>query len=232
VKSHRYVRFGGAPGVLAIALFALAGGPSGAQTAAPLAAPLRLSFVPHAAFFSLQTKQHELVDPEVFVSAPGAPPATSFDQLAHAAGIRNALMSDDGTQPARDANGRELGVDLQHWFSATGLIAFSPPATPGAGESVSARFANLVPHGRYSLFHVHVDRSAPGPAFAPLDGSGIANSFSAGPDGSADVSLTVPRELPHGELVVLIFHTDGRDHGLQTGAPGIDAVHQMIVSIP
>jgi hypothetical protein len=230
VKSHRHIGSGVAFGALAIALFTLANGPSDAQTASPLAQPLRLSFVPHAAFFSLHAKQSELIDPEVFVSAEGAPPATSFEQIAHAAGIRNALMSDDGTQAARDANGRKLGVDLQHWFSATGLIAFSPPATPGAGVTVSARFTSLVPRGRYSLFHVHIDRSGAAPA--PLDGSGSANSFSAGADGNADVSLTVPRMLPHGEIVVLIFHGDGRDHGLQTGAPGIDAEHQMVLQIP
>lgn len=230
MKSHRHRGSGSALGALALAFCALASGRSFAQTASPSAEPLRLSFVPHAAFYSVLTSQHDLVDPEVFVSAAGAPAATSFDQIAHAAGIRNALMTDDGTQPARDANGRKLGVNLQQWFFATGLIAFSPPTTAGGGVSVSTRFANLVPRGRYSLFHFRIERGAPAPA--PLDGSGTTNSFSTAPDGSADVSLTMPRMLAHGEAVVLIFHSDGRDHGLQTGAPGIDAEHQMIVRIP
>ena len=125
----------------AAVLFALTCAGAVAQSPpTPGPAPLRLSFVSHAAFFSLHAKQARLVDPEVFVSAPGEPPATSF-QIAHAAGIRNALMSDDGAQPARDANGRELGVDLQRWFSATGLVAFLPAAGPGGGQTISVQFA-------------------------------------------------------------------------------------------
>ncbi len=214
-----------APIVIAVVAFAA---PAFAKPVL-LSAPLRLSFVPHAAFFSLAEKQPELIDPEVFIAAPGESPGT-FHQIAHAPGIRPASMSDDGTQPARDANGRALGVDLQHWFSATGLIAFSPPSTPGNGVAVSARFAGLVPNGRYSLFELHVE-STPVVA-APLDGAGTADSFTAGADGNADVSIAMPRGLQHGELVALVFHSDGRDHGLETGSPGIDAEHQMVVRIP
>jgi len=196
-----------------------------------LATPLRLSFVPHAAFFSVLEKQPELIDPDVFIAVSGEPPGT-FHQLAHAAGIRNARMSDDGTQPARDANGRTLGVDLQRWFSATGLIAFSPPETAAGSVSVAARFANLVPSGRYSLFEVHLENVSGPVTVTPLDGVGTANSFTASPDGSADVSITMPRALQHGEAIALVFHSDGHDHGLKTGDAGIDAEHQMIVRIP
>jgi hypothetical protein len=193
----------------------------------PGPAPLRLSFVSHAAFFSLHAKQPKLVDPQVYVSAPGEAPATSF-QIAHAAGIRNAFMSDDGTQAARDANGRELGVDLQRWFSATGLVAFLPAAGPG-GETISVQFTNLVPSGRNRLFELHL---GPPSTATPLDGNGNASSFSASADGGADLSITAPRPLRSGDAVVLVFHSDGHDHGLQTGALGIDAEDQMVVRVP
>ncbi len=226
VRPHRFIPAKTRCAALVLAVFALSSCPSSAQTSAAPGQPLRLSFVPHAAFFSLRTKQRDLVDPEVFVSEPGAPPATAYEQIAHAAGIRNALMRDDGTQAARDANGRKLGVDLQQWFTATGLVAFSPSQTPGGGVTMAAHFATLVPRGRYSLFRLK--NGAP----QPLDGSGAENSFTAGADGVADVSLTLPRMPSHGELVILLFHSDGRDHGLQTGAEGIDAEPQLVLQLP
>jgi hypothetical protein len=191
--------------------------------------PYRLSFVTHAAFFSLETRQPTLVDPQMFVADPAAPAALGLQQIEHLTGLRSAQMDDDPTAPALDANGQKLGFDLQHWFSANGVVQVDPYDADHASQRVIARFANLVPRGRYSLF---LKLDAKPPVFVPLDAAGHANSFTAGEDGAGGLSVTSPRALNHGDAIILVYHADHVDHGKQRGGIGLDAFHQLIVSLP
>jgi hypothetical protein len=191
--------------------------------------PIRLSFVPHAALFSLLAREPELVDPEIFLADPAAPAGLGFEQIAHVAGIRSAAMSDDGTARALDANGRDLGFDLQHWFAASGLVQLDPPDPDRATERIVLRFANLVPRGRYSVFLVHLESKAGGDA--PLDGTARTNSFTADADGNAGATV-VAQPLLHGSAIVLVYHADRKDHGMRPGSAGFDAFNQLIVRVP
>lgn len=38
--------------------------------------------------------------------------------------------------------------------------------------------------------------------------------------------------MTHAEGLLLIYHSDGRDHGVQRGKIGVDAHHQLIVRVP
>jgi hypothetical protein len=197
--------------------------PAAAQAPAGAA---RVAFVPYAAAFSLEAKQPEIVDPFVFVIAPHAPAATGLLGIAHFPGIRNARMSDDPMQPALDANGKPLGFDLQQWFAASGVAELGGDVT--GRDRLTVRFAGLVPNGRYSLFIARPDSRA----VLPLDGSGRANSFSAGPDGTGELTLIAPAPPARGSEILLVFHSDRTDHGPQRGEIGIYAHVQLAAPIP
>ncbi len=217
--------------VLLSVVFAL-GSPSAVRSAASPTLPVRLSLVPYAAYFSLQTKAADFVDPGMFVAAPGAPPATTLLQLAHAPGIRNAKMSDDGSQTAFDANGRRLTFTLQRWFAPASVIELSPENVTGQ-VPIDARFANLVPGGRYTLFVVHL--TAKQVTYSPLDGTVTAAEwFTAGSDGSADSEFTVPGPLTRASALELVYHSDASnvERGLVRSDLGINAHVQAIARIP
>ncbi len=209
----------------------LGASPPGATQPAYAAQPVRLSFVPHAAFFSLITRQASLVDPEVFVAAPSAAAALGLAQIAHVAGERSAEMRDDASAKALDANARPLGFDLQHWFAANGVVELAPPNPDrGNAQTVIFRFANLVPSARYSVFVAHLESRASN--IVPLDGTAKFNTFTTDGDGSAAVTVTAPEPLPHGSAILLVYHADRKDHGLREGIAGFDSFDQLVVTIP
>jgi hypothetical protein len=212
----------------AVLLSGLALGPVSA-TAADSPSAERLAFVPYAAAFSVEDRQPQLVDPLVFVIAPHAAPATGLLGIAHFPGIRNAVMSDDPMQPALDANGKPLGFDLQHWFAATGIAEV---VSDGTGrERITTRFTNLVPNGRYSLFATRNARLESG--VAPLDGTGRANSFVAGPDGTGGLDVVSSVALTHDGAILLIYHSDREDSGpLRSGELGLYSHVQLAAPIP
>jgi len=91
-------------------------------------------------------------------------------------------------------------------------------------------FSGLIADGRYSLFENHFTDA--GVSFTPLDGDASSNSFTAASDGTAALQVTIPGAVTHAEAILLVFHSDGRDHGMQRGQIGIDAHHQLIVRVP
>ena len=206
----------------------LGASPSPAPSGVP---PLRLSFVAHAAFFSVMSRQSTLVDPDIFIADASAPAALGFEQIAHVAGERNASMNDDATARALDANARALGFDLQHWYAANGVVELDAP-DPGRGgaQTIVTRFANLVPRARYSLFVAHLEGKAA--AFGALDLSGKTNSFTTDGDGTAGITVVSPQTLPHGSAILLVYHADKKDHGMKAGNLGFDAFHQLVVRVP
>ena len=184
----------------------------------------RLTFMIHAAFFSSETKQPKPVDPHVFVQDPASPAATGPQNIQHIAGIRPALLEQDGkTTPLFNAKGESLGFDFGQWLGATGRVTIMP----GNGKAkISAQFSKLRPGGSYSLFENHFDRQPVG--FTPLDGAGKANNFVADKKGAARVTVTAPQMLTHANAVLLVYHSDKTFHGDQRGEIGVTAHHQLI----
>lgn len=212
--------------IAALALFCMAAGAVSAQAAGTASATF--GFLTHAAFFSVEAKQANLVDPQVFVSDLNAAAAVGPQGIAHAAGYRPAFGVDDPAVRLSNANGKPLGFSLERWFTARGTVVL---AAAGTGDTTATlAFTQLVPGGRYSMFENHFTLA--GVTFTPLDGTAKTNSFTAAPNGSAHLTLTIPGRVTHAEGILLVYHSDGIDHGQQRGQIGVDAHHQLIVRVP
>ncbi len=192
------------------------------------ASPPTLTFATHAAFFSEETHQPESLDPQVFVRASDAAAATGPQGIRHAAGFEPALLSDAPSTPLFSAVGKPLGFALGEWLAAKGTVTIS--ALPSGHARIVMHFTKLRPNGTYSLFENHFDQQPV--SFTPLDGSGKHNSFRAGRDGTATVTVTAPGALTHANAVLLVYHSDGKTHGASRGDPGVTAHHQLIARLP
>jgi len=188
------------------------------------ASPMNLTFMPHAAFFSAETKQPNVVDPQAFVQDSTATEAVGLQGIKHAAGFRPALVDKDArTSTIYTAEGKSLGFDLARWLGAMGSVTI----TEADGKpQLEAHFSGLKPKGEYSLFENHFDETPVG--FTPMDGTAKANNFTAEADGTAKISMTLTHTPTHANAVLLVYHCDGQSHGLSRGRIGIDAHHQLI----
>lgn len=138
-------------------------------------------------------------------------------------------MVDDPSLPALAGDGKPLGFTLERWFGPTGSVELVPFAdATGTHERITVRCAHLISRGRYSLFENHFDKTPVG--FTPLDGTNA--SFTASKAGDATIVVVAPEPLTHDNAVLLVYHSDGMDHGASRGAIGIDAHHQLIARIP
>src|SRR5262249_2170355 len=122
------------------------------------------------------------------------------------------------------ADGKALGMTLGEWLHATMTIAGAPEDT-----QLDASFSGLKPQGHYSLFERHGDQTPA--AFTPLDGAGKSNSFVAKADGTATLSVKLTKPLPSTSTVMLVYHSDNQDHGLERGRLGFDA-HNLVMTRP
>ena len=188
------------------------------------ASPLKMNFVTHAAFFSAESKQPKVLDPQVFVRDPAISAATGPQGIKRVAGVRPPLIEEETkSSMLYNAEDKPLGFDLQTWLSASGSVTI----TEQAGKwLLEANFKGLKPNAKYSLFENHFDHTPV--TFTPMDGTGTTNSFVAQPDGTAKVSMTLPDLPTHANAVLLIYNSDGQTHGLERGRIGIDAHHQLI----
>ncbi len=184
-------------------------------------------FVTHAAFFSLESKQANLIDPQAFVADATATAGPGPQGIVHLGGVRPAYGVEDPATPVVNAQGRALGFNFGQWFGANGSVKLT---SSGSNTVAAFAFGGLIPNGRYSLFENHF--SANGVTFTPLDGNATTNSFTASRDGRAALTLTVPGVVSHAEGLLLVYHSDGHDHGMQRGELGITAHHQLIVRVP
>lgn len=183
-----------------------------------------MNFVTHAAYFSDETQQATPLDPQVFLTDPASSAATGPQGIKHVDGVRNALIADVPGLPIKNANGQSLDMSLGAWLSAKGKVTLSPLAN--GREKVTVRLSGLKPSGSYSLFENHFDQKPIG--FTPLDGLGTDNNFVAGANGEAEVTLIAPAVLTHDNAVLVVYHSDGIQHGMSRGAIGVDAHHQLI----
>jgi hypothetical protein len=188
----------------------------------------KLSFETHAAFFSAETQLPAVLDPQVFVADASSPAGVGPQGIAHVAGVRNARLSDPPLIPLYDAQHHPLHITLGRWLGASGVVSLA--ARPDGRERVSIQLKGLVPDGLYSLFENHFDQSPVG--FTPLDGSAERNTFHADRSGRASLQLDAPDVLTHDNAVLLVYHADGRSWGMQRGAIGVKAQHQLIARLP
>jgi hypothetical protein len=187
-----------------------------------------LSFVTHAAFFSKETHQAKPVDPQVFVRDPQSPAGVGPQGIEHGAGIRPALIDQDGKSTALvNAKGEPLGFDLGHWLAAHGTATVAPQA--GGKANITVSFEGLRPNGHYSLFENHFDQKPIG--FTPLDGAGEHNNFVADTDGAAKLTVTAPSLPTSANAILLVYHSDGESHGKERGQIGVTAQHQLIAPV-
>ncbi|WP_026350209.1 hypothetical protein [Bordetella sp. FB-8] len=183
-----------------------------------------LPFVTHAEFFSTETHQSPPIDPQVFVAQPSATAGVGPQGIAHAAGVRNARIGDAGSLHIVNAQDKPLGLSLAAWLGATGKVTLMP--MKDGHEKVKVLLSHLKPGGTYSLFENHFDQKPIG--FTPLDGTGKTNSFVASRQGKATVTVIAPEPLTHDNAVLLVYHSDGKAHGMSRGNIGVDAHHQLI----
>ncbi|AMM18664.1 hypothetical protein AX768_30130 (plasmid) [Burkholderia sp. PAMC 28687] len=184
-----------------------------------------LPLVTHAAFFSAETHQIPVLDPQVFVTEPSGSAGIGPQGIRHVAGVRNARRDDLRTLPILNASGKPLGMSLGAWLDANGEVLLTPQAN--GGEKVTVILSNLKPGGHYSLFENHFDQKPVG--FTPLDGAGEANSFVADTVGKAVLTTTAPAPLTHDNAVLVVYHSDGKTYGNSRGDIGVNAHHQLIV---
>jgi len=186
-----------------------------------------LTFVAHATFFSQETNRTPPIDPQVFVHDGTAPAGTGPQDIDHVAGVRPARLDDSLDLVAYNANGDSLGFTLGKWFGASGAADLSPAAN---GTRVSLNFKKLIPFGVYTAFRITF--ASGGATFDPLDGAGTGNGFTAGADGGAELTIVSPDPLESGNAIVLVYHSDAKQHGTLRGPIGITAHHQLIVRLP
>lgn len=198
-----------------------------ASTNAPSIASQTLPFVTHAAFFSQETHQPMVLDPQVFVAQGGNPPGTGPQNIAHVAGYRNALPSDPASTMIYSAIGIPLGMTSTQWFAAGGAATLTPLAD--GSERIELALSGLRPGGVYDLFENHFDQQPVG--FTPLDGTGKSTRFVAGLDGKAVMLVVAPQRLTHDNAILVVYHSDRETHGLERGPIGVTAHHQIIVRI-
>lgn len=184
-----------------------------------------LPFVTHAAFFSAETHQNPVLDPQVFVAEPSASAGIGPQGIKHSAGVRNARPADPQTLPILNASGRPLDMSLGAWLDANGEVILAPQSN--GQEKVTVILSDLKPGGHYSLFENHFDQKPVG--FTPLDGTGEANSFVADATGKAVLTTIAPAPLTHDNAVLVVYHSDGKTYGKSRGDIGVNAHHQLIV---
>ncbi|MEX3937745.1 hypothetical protein AB4Y32_39590 [Paraburkholderia phymatum] len=190
--------------------------------------PQQLAFETHAAFFSAETQLPAVLDQQVFVADASSPAAVGPQGIAHVAGVRNAHLSDPPSIPLYDARHHPLHITLGHWLGANGDVSLAEQ--PDGRERLSIELKGLVPDGLYSLFENHFDQPPVG--FTPLDGSAERNTFRADRLGRALLQLDAPSVLTHDNAVLVVYHADGRSWGMQRGAIGVTAQHQLIARLP
>ena len=97
--------------------------------------------ITHAAFFSEEMKQSEVVDPHVFVQDTVAPETVGPLGIKHVAGLRPALIERDAKiLPLYTANGKALCMHLGTWLGATLAITITD-----VGGDASLDYANANP---------------------------------------------------------------------------------------
>jgi len=185
-----------------------------------------LTFQLHMDFFSHETNQPQITDPQVFVAAPAAPAGTGPQNIPHAAGVAPAHSSDPDSTPLVDAEAKPLNVTLGTWKAARGQATLR---CQGDGETLSGHFTGLLSNASYSLFDVHLRVQGAG-RFTPLS---PGNSFQSAASGTNDVTVgDIHPCLTSDDAVLLVWNSDGKPHGDSVGSLGMDTHNHLIAPVP
>lgn len=183
---------------------------------------MTVAFASYGAVFSRETRQPIAIDPHVFIKAAGAVSGIGPGGIAHAAGLTPAPLEDPPNSRLYAADGRPLQITLGQWTAARGTATIVPL---GSGIRISTDFRNLIARGSYSLFRV--SRNGNRSTAAPFDGTGTTNNLVAAPDGTGSLTVTAGA-LGRGQVVVLVYHSDGAPHAMSEGVPGLTAHYQLV----
>lgn len=194
-------------------------GGSGATTSS-------LTLQRHMDFFSHESHLAQVIDPQMFTSAPGAAAGTGPQGVVHVAGYAPVSESATPTTPLFNADGVALGVTLGEWEAASGTVTLT--CSSGA-DTVAAHLAHLIPGGVYSLFVVHLHAAANAARFTPLGSTNTATSAS---DGALTITSKVAPCLSSGEAVLVVWHSDGSAHGASPGLIGVTQHNNLIAALP
>lgn len=187
----------------------------------------RVTFINHGSLYSIVTGQGRLLDPQVFMKSESAKAGTGLQNIPHAAGVVPVHLDSPQNMSLYNADGKPLDLTLGQWIRATGTMTAT---RNGAGSRVVTEFSGLIAGGSYSLFIITFNPA--GDAYTPADGTGLANNFTADATGTGAVTVEFPTLLTDKNAVVLIYHSDGEQHGAERGAPGITAHDQLAARLP
>ena len=110
------------------------------------ASPLKMNFITHAAFFSAESKQPKVLDPQVFVRDAAIPAATGPQGIKRVAGVRPPLIEEEAkSSMLYNAEDKPLGFDLQTWLSASGSVTITEQ---GGKPHLEADFKGLKPNAK------------------------------------------------------------------------------------
>lgn len=164
---------------------------------------------------------------QVFVADPSAVEQTDDRGLVNIAGYRRVRPEDDPNVALFTNDGVGMLLTLDKWRAASGTADI----TSSIDESkVVLAFRRLVAFGRYSIFTRTLGDN--GPSYAPLDGKGELNSFTADVTGAASPTIFTPKPLVSGTQIVVIYHSDSTDYGVAPGQFGHTAHQQLILRVP
>lgn len=186
------------------------------------------TFGTHAAFFSAETNQPAVIDPQVFVADPAASAGTGPQNIPHVAGYRPARVASDAPSSALyTAQGRPLNLTLARWLAPTGDGTIVCTGDSGAALN---QFRGLVPNGVYQLFR---NRFTPeGPRRSPFGRpDGLDSIFVAGANGTATITSALPFCPDPTDGVLLSYYSDGTIHGPLGGDSGVNTHNQLLVRV-
>jgi len=200
-------------------------------TVAPVAAAdpsYPYTFATHAAFFSNETNQPAVVDPQVFVADPAVAAATGPQNIMHVSGYRPARATSDAPSVSLfTAQGIPLRFTLGEWLGASGTGTVV--CTNGAAAAIN-QFSGLIPGGVYQLFRNQF--TPQGPKRSPFGKPDASDSvFTASKDGTAVVTSTLPFCPDPTDGVLLSYHSDSTVHGPLGGDIGINIHNQLLIRV-
>ncbi len=200
-------------------------------TVAPVAAAdpsYTYMFATHAVFFSNETKQPAVIDPQVFVADPAIMAATGPQNIMHVGGYRPArIASDAPSVPLFTAQGLPLGFTLGEWLGASGT---GTVVCTGNSAAAINQFSGLIPSGVYQLFRNQF--TPQGPKRSPFGKPDASDSvFTANKDGAAVVTSVSPFCPDPTDGVLLSYHSDGMVHGPLGGDTGVNLHNQLLIRV-
>ncbi|MDQ6832634.1 MAG: hypothetical protein M3008_04475 [Chloroflexota bacterium] len=201
----------------------------------PLAAPVAAAdpsytytFATHAAFFSNETNQTAVIDPQVFVADPAVAAATGPQNIMHIGGYRPARVASDAPSvPLFTAQGIPLQFTLGEWLGASGTGTVV--CTGGATAAIN-QLSGLAPGGVYQLFRNQF--TPQGPKRSPFGKPDASDSvFTASKDGTIVVTSALPFCPDPTDGVLLSYHSDGMVHGPLGGDIGVNIHNQLLIRV-